>query len=283
MTGKLIGDFTVAKLDEGDFFIAGSGIAEDYHMRWFDRHLPESGVKITAYGAGMVGLSIAGPNARKVLARLTDEDVSAEAFQFMDIRRMTLGLAPALVGRVWFTGDLGYEIWMKPEYQRHIYTGLLQAGAEFGIRHFGLRALNALRLEKNFGGWAREYRPIYTPYEAGLGRFVALSKDADFIGKAAAKRHKEAGGKMRLRSFVLDAKDADVIGDEPIWQNGAVVGWVTSGGYAHASRASVAIGYVPREMAELDDGWQIELLGDRLTATLQRQPLFDANGSRMRA
>ena len=88
---------------------------------------------------------------------------------------------------------------------------------------------------------------------------------------------------MRLRTFVLDAKDADVIGDEPIWQDGAVVGWVTSGGYAHGAQASVAIGYVPREMAEKDDGWQIELLGERLHATMRRQPLFDANGSRMRA
>ena len=88
---------------------------------------------------------------------------------------------------------------------------------------------------------------------------------------------------MRLRAFVLEAKTADVIGDEPIWQDGAVVGWVTSGGYAHASQASVAIGYVPREMAELDAGWSIELRGEKLPAKLQRQPLFDANGSRMRA
>ncbi len=281
--GRLIGDFTLAKLGPEAFFLAGSGIAEDSHMRWFDQHLPESGVTITPHGAGLTGLSIAGPNARAVLAKLADTDVSAEAFRFMDIRRMTLGMAPALVGRVSFTGDLGYEIWVKPESQRHVFTELMTAGAEFGIRPFGLRALNALRLEKNFGGWAREYRPIYTPYEAELGRFVALSKEADFIGKAAAQRHKEEGGKLRLRAFLVDAKDADVIGDEPIWMNGDVVGWVTSGGYAHGAQQSVAIGYVPADLAETDEGWTIELLGRRLPATLQRQPLFDANGSRMRA
>ncbi len=281
--GRLIGDFTLAKLGAEEFFLAGSGIAEDYHMRWFDQHLPESGVAITPHGAALTGLSIAGPNARAVLEKLADADVSAEAFRFMDIRRMTLGMAPALVGRVSFTGDLGYEIWIEPEYQRHVFTELMAAGAESGIRPFGLRALNALRLEKNFGGWAREYRPIYTPYEAELGRFVSLSKDADFIGKEAARRHKEEGGKLRLRAFVVEAKDADVIGDEPIWMNGDVVGWVTSGGYAHGARQSVAMGYVPKELAETDVGWTIELLGDRLPATLQRQPLFDANGSRMRA
>ena len=282
--GRLIGDFSLAKLGEGDFFIAGSGIAEDYHMRWFDQHLPDDGsVQIAAHGAGLVGLSIAGPNARAVLQAVTDHDVSSEGFKFMDIARMTLGMAPALVGRVSFTGDLGFEIWMKPEYQRHIYDQLMQAGAEFGIRNFGLRALNALRLEKNFGGWAREYRPIYTAYEAELGRFVALGKDADFIGKSASARHKDEGGKLRLRSFTLEAKDADVIGDEPIWHDGQVVGWVTSGGYAHGAEQSVALGYVPVDLAESDGDWQIELLGEKLPASLQRQPLFDANGSRMRS
>jgi len=283
--GRLIGDFSLARLGPEEFFIAGSGIAEDYHMRWFDRHLPDDGsVRIVAHGAGLVGLSIAGPNARAVLAKLTDQDVSAEAFRFMDIRRMTLGLAPALVGRVSFTGDLGYEIWVQPAYQRYLYTALSEAGAEFGIRDFGLRALNALRLEKNFGGWAREYRPIYTPYEAELGRFVALGKDSDFIGKAAATAAKaEGGGKMRLRALRIEADRADPLGDEPIWHKGAVVGWVTSGGYAHNAQASIALGYVPKELAETHDGWEVELLGDRRPAVLQRQPLFDANGSRMRA
>jgi len=279
--GKVIGDFSLAKLGDGDFFLAGSGVAEDYHMRWFDQHLPDDGsVQITAHGAGMCGLSIAGPNARKLLQKLVDTDL--DRFRFMDIARMDVGMAPALVGRVSFTGDLGYEIWMEPAYQRYIYTQLMQAGAEFNIRPFGLRALNALRLEKNFGGWAREYRPIYTADECGLGRFVALGKDAEFIGKAAAAENHKDGGKMRLRCFVVDAKDADVIGDEPVWQDGKVVGWVTSGGYAHASGVSVAMAYVPREMAEIDAGWQVELLGEMLDARLQRQPLFDANGAAMR-
>ncbi len=280
--GRVIGDFTLANLGGGEFFIAGSGVAEDYHMRWFDRHMT-GGVDVLAHGAGLVGLSIAGPESRAVLAALTREDVSAEAFEFMDIRRMDLGMAPCLVGRVSFTGDLGYEIWMAPEYQRHVYHAIHAAGEAHGIRDFGLRALNALRLEKNFGGWGREYRPIYSPYEAELGRFVALGKAADFVGKAAAARMKEDGGKLRLRTFTVDVDDADVIGDEPIWQSGDVIGWVTSGGYAHASGKSVAIGYVPREMAETDGGWEIEVLGQRRAAHLQRQPLFDANGSRMRA
>jgi dimethylglycine dehydrogenase len=239
-------------------------------------------VQIQAIGLGMTGLTIAGPNARKVLQKLTHTDVSNEAFRFMAIKKMELGFAPCLVGRVSFTGDLGYEIWMKPEYQRHVFDRLLEAGKEFNIRLFGLRALNSMRLEKNFGGWAREYRPLYGPLEAGLERFVAYGKDADFIGKAAAIKERDTGGKLRARMFVVEAKDADVIGDEPIWLNGNVVGWVTSGGYAHNSGASMAMGYVPKEHANAETGWEIELLGERLKARVQHAPIWDANAERMR-
>ncbi|MEI2300617.1 GcvT family protein [Ensifer sp. MJa1] len=282
--GKLIGDFTLAKLGEGDFLLVGSGIAEDYHMRWFEAHLPDDGsVSLRALNLELVGLSIAGPKARDVLANLTHLDVSDAAFPFMDIRRMDLGMAPAIVGRVSYTGDLGYEIWMKPEYQRYLFELLMEKGAAFGVRLFGLRALNALRVEKSFGSWSREYRPLYGPVEAGLSRFVATGKRADFIGKAAAVTEKAEGGALRLRTFIIEARDADVIGDEPIYLDGVVRGWVTSGGYAHASGVSVAMGYVPREIADRSDGWSIELLGEILPARLQPQPLFDANGERMRA
>ncbi len=159
--GKLIGDFTVANLDDEDFLVIGSGIAEDYHMRWFESHLPDDGsVDIEALNLSLVGLSIAGPKSRDVLAKLTHLDVSDAALPFMAIREMDLGMAPVILGRVSYTGDLGYEIWMRPEYQRYVFEALMEAGAEFGITLFGLRALNALRLEKSFGSWSREYRPL---------------------------------------------------------------------------------------------------------------------------
>jgi len=281
--GKLIGDFTLATFSDTEFLLIGSGIAENYHMRWFEQHLPQDGsVTFEAINLGLTGLAIAGPKSRDLLARLTHLDLSTEAFPFMAIRKMTVGLAPAIVGRVSYTGDLGYEIWMKPEYQRHIFDKLLEAGKEFGLRMFGLRALNSLRLEKAYGSWAREYRPLYGPFEAELGRVIALKKEADFIGKAAAAREKAEGGTLRLRSFIVEARDADVMGDEPIWHRGEVKGWVTSGGYAHAPGLSVAIGYVPKEIADQPDGWQIELLGDMLDARLQVEPLFDADGGIMR-
>jgi dimethylglycine dehydrogenase len=282
--GKLIGDFTVANMDGDEFLLIGSGVAEDYHMRWFEEHLPEDGsVVLGALGLGLVGLSVAGPKARAVLQKLTHHDLSNDAFPFMSIREMELGMVPAIVGRVSYTGDLGYEIWMRPEYQRSLFEVLLQAGAEFAIRLFGLRALNALRLEKGFGSWSREYRPLYGPMEAGLGRFIALKKDVNFIGKLGAIEEKLAGGSLRLVTLAVDARDADVLGDEPISIHGAVVGWVTSGGFAHASGVSVAMGYVPKEFATTRDGWQIEVLGEMLAAHLITEPLFDPDGRRMRS
>jgi dimethylglycine dehydrogenase len=188
-----------------------------------------------------------------------------------------------IVGRVSFTGDLGYEIWVRPEYQVNLFDQLMRAGSDYNIRLFGSRALNALRLEKNYGTWLREYRPTYGPIETGLDRFVAYEKKANFIGRAGAVAERVSGGALRLCSFVVAATDADVIGDEPISYKGKVVGWVTSGGFAHASGVSLAQGYVPKELAEEVEGWDIELLDEQLTATLQTQPLFDANSGRMRS
>ena len=159
----------------------------------------------------------------------------------------------------------------------------MHAGESHGIRLFGSRALNSLRLEKNFSTWAREYRPTYGPLETGLDRFVDYDKEINFIGQEGARAERLSGGKLRLRSFVVSAINADVIGDEPISHKGKVVGWVTSGGYAHTSGVSVAQGYVPKEIADEEYGWEIEILDEQLPATLQARPLFDSNSGRMRS
>ena len=282
--GKLIGDFTLANLGDEGWLLIGSGVAEEYHLRWFHDHLPADGsVHLVSRTRELSGLAIAGPRSRELLARITRAPVDGASFRFMDIRRLPLGLADALVGRVSYTGDLGYEIWCSTDTQRHLFTALQEAGKDLGLRLFGSRALNALRLEKGYGSWAREYRPLYGPLEAGFERFVALEKAADFIGKQGAIAERESGGVRRLRTFIVETERTDVIGDEPIWQGERVVGWVTSGGYAHASGVSVAVGYVERELADLDTGWRIEILGTLCPARLQKSPLFDADGRRQRS
>ena len=129
---------------------------------------------------------------------------------------MAVGGAPCMVNRITYTGDLGYEIWMQPAYQRLVYKAIKEAGAEFGIVDFGMRALLSMRLEKNFPTWFRELRPIYGPFEGAMDRFIKMEKN-DFIGRDAAAKELEAGPKLRRVSMVVDAVDADVMGDEPIW------------------------------------------------------------------
>ena len=279
--GMLIGDFTIAKAKDDLFYMWGSSQAQKYHMRWFEQHLPTDGsVQIDRLDMGLVGLSIAGPKSRDVLAAMTDEDVSNAAFKFMDHRSFDIGNVPALINRVTYTGDLGYEIWVKPEYQRRLYNAIMKAGKPHGIVNFGMRALLAMRLEKNFPTWYRELRPIYGAFEAGLDRFVDLTKN-DFIGLEAARAEKQSGGKLRRVSMIVDATDADVLGDEPIFHKGKVVGWVTSGGYAHYVGKSLAQGYVPKELVG-DDEFEIELIGEMKKARINHEPLFDPKGERMR-
>jgi dimethylglycine dehydrogenase len=282
--GKLIGDFTIARSAADTFYMWGSSQAQKYHMRWFGQHLPTDGsVTIDRLDMNLIGLSIAGPKSRDVLQALTDEDVSNAAFKFMDHRAMDIANTPALINRVTYTGDLGYEIWVAPEYQRRLYDAIMKAGKPHGIVNFGMRALLTMRLEKNFPTWYRELRPIYGPFEAGMDRFIDLTKN-DFIGREAAMEEKRTGGKLRRVSMVVDAKTADVLGDEPIWHKGKVVGWVTSGGFAHFIGKSMAQGYVPKELAD-DTGtgaFEIELIGAMRKATIITEPLFDPKGERMR-
>ncbi len=280
--GRLIGDFTLCRQAEQQFFLVGTYAAERFYLRWFERHMPASGVSVRACATEYVGLSLAGPQARELLQSVVDADLSSAAFPFMSFRRLDVGMVPALVGRISFTGELGYELWVTGDYQRTLFDLLVQAGRSLGLRQFGARALNALRLEKSFGTWAREYRPTYGPFEAGLGRFVDLHKGA-FIGRDAAAAEKDGGGERRLIALEIAAHDADAIGDEPIWHDGQVVGWVTSGGYGHSVQKSLALGYVNRDVAQHTEGFAVELLGERCAARRLSAPAFDPEGRRMRA
>jgi dimethylglycine dehydrogenase len=218
---------------------------------------------------------------------------------------------------------------MQPAYQRLVYKAIKDAGAEFGIVDFGMRALLSMRLEKNFPTWFRELRPIYGPFEGSMDRFIKMEKN-DFVGRAAAAKEQAEGSKLRRVSMIVDAADADVMGDEPIWAkvgskdfgtvgkthdfgaprfdasgkavrgskaaSGAsavrgtvdgdwrVVGWVTSGGYAHYVGKSMAQGYVPAELAGDESAglFEVEILGHRRPARINVEPPFDPGGEKMR-
>ena len=289
--GRIEGEFSVSRIGDDEFFLFGSQAAEVHHPRWFLAHLPKgSPIRFEVLSLSMVGLTVAGPRSRDVLQQLTGTSLASKDFPFMAFRRAELGMAPVWLSRMTYTGDLGYEIWCAPEYQRYLFDLIWEVGQEFEMGLFGFRALITMRLEKNFGTWFREYRPIYTPLEAGMDR--VLKFDHDFIGRDAVEAEIATGGpKRRLVMFRVDVNPeapADVIGDEPVWHTGPngdeVVGWITSGGYAHHSGVSLAWGYIPAELAtEGTDGFEIEIIGNRRPAHLQHEPILDPSGSRMRA
>jgi dimethylglycine dehydrogenase len=278
--GRLIGDFTVARLADG-FFVVGSGAAEQYHMRWWEQQKGSSLVDIRAEGVDLVGLTIAGPKSRELLARLARADVSNASLPLFAIREFDIGMIPARVARASFTGELGYEIWVRPEWQRLLYDTLLEAGRDLGIRNFGARALNSLRLEKGYGSWAREYRPIYGPCAANLERFVRYTC-GDFIGSAGALAERTEGPPYRLVLLAVETDDADAFGDEPIQFQGRSVGYVTSGGFGHTTGMSLALGYVASAVARQTSGFEIEIIGERRSARRLTSPPYDAEGVRMR-
>ena len=280
--GRIIGDFTVAQLTDNVFQVAASFGAQAYHMRWFEQHLPASGVSLKNISRDRIGFQIAGPRAQELLSRVTLADVSTAAMPFLSIREINVGQCQAIVQRVSYTGDRGYEIYVPWYNQVALYDVLAEAGKDLGLRPFGMRAMMSLRLDKSFGSWMREFKPDYTPLETGLDRFVDYNKAADFIGKSAASAEKEQGVTRKLCTFEVDARDADAVAWEPIWHQGSVVGYVTSGGYSHYARKSVAFGFLPLELIEEGRRVDIEILGELVPARLYTAPLFDPNNEYLR-
>ena len=277
--GKLIGDFTISCLEEEVFQLTASYGAQAYHMRWFDMHAMD-GAHVTNISDQRNGFQLAGPRARDVLAACTRHSLTDLAF--MDVTRMTIGMAPCIVQRVSYTGDLGFEIYTDPMYQRHLWDVLWEAGQPHGITPIGMRAMMSLRLDKSFGSWMSEFSPDYTAAETGLDRFISWKKNTDFIGRAAAEAERAAGAARKLCTFVVEADDTDVQGYEPIWLDGTVVGFCTSGGYSHHAQTSVAIGFLPSSRIREGLEVEIEVLGQMRKARVSTTPLFDADGARMR-
>ena len=210
----------------------------------------------------------------------TRTDISG--MKFLDVRPLTLGLLEVIVQRVSYTGDLGYEIYCDPLEQRTLWDLLWSAGQPMGMKPFGMRAMMSLRLDRHFGSWLREYSPDYTPAETGLDRFIAWTKPADFIGRAAAEKARATGPARQLCMFEIETEDADVKGYEPLWLGDEVVGYCTSGGYSHHLGKSMAHAFVPTDRIEPGLEPEIEVLGVRRKARRIDTPLFDADGARMR-
>lgn len=278
--GRLYGDLTVGCLAEDHFMLFGSGAMQNAHRRWFEAELPAD-VAYANVSDDWHGIAISGPHARALLERLTRMDVSNEAFRFRDICQATVASVPAMIARISFSGELGYEIYCRPIYLMRLAQEIETAGADLGFRWYGARALMSLRLEKGWGVWGLEYRPDFTAAESGLHGFIDWS--SPFIGRAAAETQRKAPPSRRLVSLMLDPVEFDVTGDEAILSNGEPVGYVSSGGYAHHVKRSMAMGYVATEHAAPATRLEVEILGKLAGAEVLSAPVYDPNGGRMRA
>jgi dimethylglycine dehydrogenase len=280
--GRIVGDLSIACLAEDRFLIVGSGFAEEFHMRWFWQQEPPADVFVRAASSTLAGFSLSGPHARDVLRKLVRDDLSPAAFRLFDVRETAVGLAPAIVGRAGFTGELGYEIWTTPDYLATLDDELHEAGAEFGLTRFGGRALSSLRLEKGYGSFNKDFRPDYTPAETALDRFVSFDKHG-FTGREAVLAERAAGPKRRFVVMEVEARDADVVGYESIMKDGAAVGYVTSGAFGHWVGRSLACGYVPTALARDGETFEIDIFGEPCRATVRLAPLHDPEGARLRS
>jgi len=281
-SGRLMGDLSTLRIADDRFLVFGSGYLQTWHMRWFGERLPRQGVAVRNLSDDWGGLALFGPRAREALSRLAGGDCSDAALPFMGAREMDIGIAPALVVRVSFSGELGYEIHAPRAYVAGIYARLMEAAADLGVRDVGMYALMSLRLEKGFGVWTREYSRDYTPSECGLGRFIAYDKP-DFVGRDAALRDRATPPARRLVLLEVDALDADSGFYEPISRGEERVGFVTSAGFGHTCGKSLALGYVQNTAAAPGTALSLTVLGDPRPCRVLGAPPVDPAGARMRA
>jgi dimethylglycine dehydrogenase len=279
--GKLYGDLTVACMNEEKFILYGSGAAQEMHRRWFESFLPQEGVNYKNRSDDFHGIAISGPKSRELLSRICREDVSAEVFKFRDVRETFVGGVPSILNRISFSGELGFEIYVAPQFQLKLFEEIETKGKDFGLKFYGNRALMSLRLEKNWGAWTLDFRPDFTVVESGLDLFINWNKD--FIGKEFALNEKQQGPKKKLVMMIVNTEDIDVINDEAILKDNKCIGYVTSGGYAHHVKKSMALGYLPSELAQHNTVVDIEINGKLYSAKITEKPLYDDSGRKMKS
>jgi dimethylglycine dehydrogenase len=277
-------DLTVTRLEPERFYIVSAAATETHDLAWIERHVPDDGsVRVENVTAQYGVLTLAGPRSRDLLSRLTREDISREAFQFFGARHLEVAGLGVLALRVSYVGELGFELHHPLELQRVLYDRLAEAGGDLGLVDFGYRALESLRLEKAYRLWGADMSADYTPLEAGLERFVAFDK-GEFVGRDALVAQRNSGGpRIRLTTLVVDADGADAHGYEPVHAGGELVSYVMAGSYGHTVERSIALSYLPVELAVDGTPLHVEILGERRPARVVEAPLVDHAGERLRS
>jgi dimethylglycine dehydrogenase len=279
--GFIEGEATITRLGPDRFYLlsAAAAAARDKDML-LQRRRADEDVEIVDVTRERGCLVVAGPKSRDVLRGLTDADLSSNAFRWMSGQEIAIAGVPTRALRVSYVGELGWELHCPMDRIGTLYDAVRQAGEAHGIADFGLYAMNSLRMEKAYRGWGSELTAELTLLEAGMARFAATDKD--YVGKTALDARRAKPLPYCLAYLEVDADGADVLGNEPVYANGSIVGVATSGGYGHTVKKSLAFAYVKPELAEIGTALEIQVLGDRRKAQVIPEPAYDPKNERLR-
>jgi 4-methylaminobutanoate oxidase (formaldehyde-forming) len=287
--GRLEADLTVIKLDPERFMVVTSDVAHRHTETWMRRHISaDQHVFVTDVTSAYGQLNVQGPRSRELLQTLTSADLSNEAFPFRTAREIDIGLARVLCVRITYAGELGYELNIPCEQAVHVYDRVIEAGANFGLRHAGLKALASLRLEKGYRDYGHDIDNMDDPYSVGLGFAVRLDKATDFIGKQAClARQATPVFTDRLVHLKLDDPEPLLIHSEIVLRDGRPVGEIRAGSYGHTLGASVGLAMVHGEDVNrewLEQGqWSVDIAGRITPATISLRPFYDPGMQRIKA
>ena len=281
-SGGIKCDLTVTRLAEDRFMVVTGGAMGLHDLAWIEAHLPDDGsVRVTDISSGRCCIGLWGPRARDLLSRVCDDDVTDDGFPYMTAKPITIAEVPSLALRISYVGELGWEIYSPAEQGLRLWDVLWEAGQPLGVIAAGGGAFDSLRLEKGYRLWGDDIHTEYNPYEAGIGFAVRMRK-GNFIGRDELREIRARGPERRLCCMTLDDPDAVVTGKEPIMDGNRVLDYVTSANYGHSIGRCIVYGYLP--MSHTDVGTSVDVLyfGERLQATVAKEPLYDPRGEKMK-
>ena len=283
--GGVRAEFTVYERSPGRFYLVSAGAMERHDHDCLRKLLPSDGsVEFRTITQSTGVLVLAGPMARKVLGKLTSADLSNEAFPWLSGKEIAVGTTSALVMRVNFVGEKGYEFHGPVEQQITLFDQLMEAGKEFGIKPFGIKAMSSMSIEKSYRLIGREMSIEYSAYESGLDRFVHPNK-GQFIGRDALVASREKGlnwNFVTLEVHGVTMKGSDARGSEPIYSKGKLIGRATNGGYGWRVAKSLALAIVQPKYAALGTELKIKILGKLLRAKVIAESPYDRENIKLK-
>ena len=282
--GGVHSEFTIMKESDDSFYLVSAGAFQRLDHDWIQKWMPKDGLVQFENITNAVGvLVIAGPKARDLMNKVSKDDFSNENFKWLSSKKVDIGYAPCTAIRVNFVGELGWELHHPIEYQNHIFDKLMEQGKDLGLKPFGIRSMNSLRVEKSYKLVGTELSIEYSPYESGLDRFIHPNK-GNFIGLEELNKWREKGFQNKLVTMeVHNVTDADVLGNNPIYQDDKVVGRATGGDFGFRLNKSIAIGMVKPELATTGQKLKIDILGKMHEATILDESPYDPENKLLRA